>query len=192
MNYIQIENDVKNILSEKRFIHSQGVAKRAVELAKIYGENTELAKIIGIAHDIAKEMPKEQALKYAKENGIEFDEIEKNAPSLWHSKIGADIVEKKYGFTKDMSQAILYHTTGHVNMNTMDKIIYLADKTEENRTYIDLVNAVQIANNDLDEAMLYVAGISIEKSIRKKSLIHPDTIHLINKTIIESNNKNID
>lgn len=192
MNYIQIENDVKNILSEKRFIHSQGVAKRAVELAKIYGENTELARIIGIAHDIAKEMPQEQALKYAKENGIEFDEIEKNAPSLWHSKIGADIVEKKYGFTKDMSQAILYHTTGHVNMNTMDKIIYLADKTEENRTYIDLVNAVQIANKDLDEAMLYVAGISIEKSIRKKSLIHPDTIHLINKTIIESNNKNID
>lgn len=192
MNYVQIENDVKNILSEKRFIHSQGVAKRAVELAKIYGENAELARIIGIAHDIAKEMPKEQALKYAEENGIEFDEIEKNAPSLWHSKIGADIVEKKYGFTKDMSQAILYHTTGHVNMNTMDKIIYLADKTEENRTKINLKEAVEISNRDLDEGMLYIASFSINYSIGKKSLIHPDTIHLINKIIIESNNKSID
>lgn len=189
MNYEQIEEYIKSILSEKRYIHSRGVAKRAQELARIYGEDEEKAKLIGIAHDIAKEIPKEEALKYAKENGIEFDEIEKNEPGLWHSKIGADIVEKKFKFTEDMKQAILYHTTGNINMNTMDKIIYIADKTEENRTYPDLVNAREISNQNLDKGLLFVAKRVIEHSLAKNSLIHPDTINLMNKTIMDSNNK---
>jgi len=186
MEYEKIKQDIKNILSEKRYIHSLGVAKRAAELARIYGEDEEKARIIGITHDIAKEIPKEEAIKYANENQIIFDEIEKKEPGLWHSKIGADMVQKKYNFTQDMKQAILYHTTGHINMNTMDKIIYLADKTEENRTYEDLEKAIELSNTNLDEAILYVAGVAINKSIRKKSLIHPDTICLMNKIVIES------
>lgn len=116
-------------------------------------------------------MPKEEALKYANENGIKFDEIEKNEPALWHSKIGADIAEKKFGFSKDMKQSILYHTTGNINMNTMDKIIYIADKTEENRKSKNLIlnveKAIEISNKDLDQGVLYIAGISISYSIEK-------------------------
>lgn len=185
MNFEKINQDIKQILSEKRYKHSQGVSKRAVELAKIYGQDIEKAKIVGIAHDIAKEMPKEEAYKYAKENNIELDEIEKMEPSLLHSKIGAEICIKKYGFTQEMAQAIKYHTTGNINMNTFDKIIYIADKTEENRTYIDLQKAIELSNKNLDEAILYISTIAIEYSMRKESLIHPDTIHLINKIIMD-------
>lgn len=189
MKYEEVEKIVKETLSEKRYNHSVGVAKRAVELAKIYGEDIEKARIIGIAHDIAKQMPNEEAIKYVKENGIIFDEIEEKEPSLWHSKIGADIAIKKLGFTKEMAQAILYHTTGNVNMNTMDKIIYLADKTEEGRDYIDLDLAREISNTDIDEGVLYVAKVAIEYSLKKGGLIHPDTTDLINKLIKEKENK---
>lgn len=167
MEYEKIKEDIKNILSEKRYMHSLGVAKRAIELAKIYGEDARKAQIIGIAHDVAKEMPKEEAIEYVKQNGIIFDEIEKNETSLWHSKIGADIAKKRYGFSEDMAQAILYHTTGNINMNTMDKIIYVADKTEENRKFEDLKKAVEISNKDLDEGILYISELAIEKSMKK-------------------------
>lgn len=189
MNFEEIKEEVKKALSEKRFLHSLGVAKRAEELAGIYGEDIDKARIIGIAHDIAKEMKKEAAICYVKENGIIFDEIEKQEPALWHSKIGADIAKKKFGFTQDMAQAIVYHTTGNINMNTMDKIIYLADKTEEGRNYIDLEKAKKICDENLDEGMLYVAGVSIEYNIKKKSLIHLDTIHVINQIIMNRNKK---
>ena len=125
-------------------------------------------------------MPKEEAIKYAKENRIIFDEIEEKEPSLWHSKIGADIAIKKLGFTKEMAQAIVYHTTGHINMNNMDKIIYLADKTEEGRTFIDLELAKNISDEDLDKGVFYVAKFALTYSLNKNSLIHPDTVHLIN------------
>ena len=51
-----MENDLKNILSEKRYTHSLGVMKEAKLLAKIYGIDEETARLTGLAHDIAKEM----------------------------------------------------------------------------------------------------------------------------------------
>ena len=67
MEYKEIENDVKSVLSEYRFTHSLGVAKKAIELAKIYGVQEEIAKKVGIAHDIAKEMTDEEMIEYAKD-----------------------------------------------------------------------------------------------------------------------------
>lgn len=189
MNFEEIKEEVKKAMSEKRFKHSCGVAKRAAELARIYGIDEEVARKVGMAHDIAKEMPNDVAIEYVKDNNIIFDEIEKNEPALWHSKIGADIAKKKFGFTKEMAQAIVYHTTGSVNMSVLDKIIYLADKTEEGRTKINLEEAVNISNNDLDDGLLFVAKFMVEYSLKKNSLIHPDTIELINKIINEKKNK---
>jgi len=189
MNFDEIKEIVRNSMSEKRFKHSCGVAKRAAELARIYGIDEEVARKVGIAHDIAKEMPNDIAIKYVKENNIIFDEIEENEPALWHSKIGADIAKKNFGFTEEMAGAIVYHTTGSVNMNVLDKIIYLADKTEEGRTKINLEEAVKISNSNLDEGVLFVAKYSVEYSLKKNSLIHTDTIYLINKIINEKKNK---
>lgn len=189
MEYEQIEEIVKNSMSEKRYKHSQGVAKRAEELALIYGQDPKIAKLIGIAHDIAKEMPKEDAIKYAEENGIVFDKIEENEPGLWHSKLGANIAVKKFGFTNEMAQAILYHTTGNVNMSIIDKIIYVADKTDETRTYEQLEEGIKISNQDLEEGVLFCAKRAINYSMQKITLIHPDTIELINQIIMNRRNK---
>ncbi len=72
-----IKEDLKNILSEKRYNHSVGAAKAAAQLAKIYGEDEEVCALTALAHDIAKEIPNDQKLMYVKENNIEIDEIEK-------------------------------------------------------------------------------------------------------------------
>lgn len=188
MEFEFIKKEVEKRISPARMLHSYGVAKRAEELAKIYGENPQTARIVGIAHDIAKEMTKEEAIKYIQENQIILDEIEQFEYSLWHSKIGAKICEKEFGFTQEMSQAILYHTTGNVNMNQFDKIIYLADKTEENRNFIDLEKAIEISNTDLNGGIVYVSEIAIRYSMKKQSLIHPDTIHLRNELIKQKRN----
>lgn len=181
----KIRNDIQKILTEKRYNHSIGVAKKAEELAKKYNQNVQNAKLVGIAHDIAKQMEKEVAYEYANKHNIQFDEIEKNEPALVHSKIGASICKEKYNFTNEMAQAIMYHTTGHVKMTTFDKIIFLADKIEENRTNEDVEEIRKIAEENLDEAILYALRRSIKYTIDKKRLVHPDSINLMNKIIIE-------
>ena len=181
----KIKNDIQKILTEKRYNHSIGVAKKAEELAKKYNQNVQNAKLVGIAHDIAKQMEEEVAYEYANKHNIQFDEIEKNEPALVHSKIGASICKEKYNFTNEMTQAIMYHTTGHVKMTTFDKIIFLADKIEENRTNEDVEEIRKIAEENLDEAILYALRRSIKYTIDKKRLVHPDSINLMNKIIIE-------
>lgn len=187
MDFKTIEKEVQTILSEKRFKHSEGVAKRAVELAKVYGVDIEKARILGMVHDIAKEMSKEELYQYAEENEIQLDEIEKREPGIVHSKVGADIVKKKFGLDEQMINAIVYHTTGNVTMDLLAKVLFVADKTEEGRSYPDLEKAVAISAQDLDEAILYVCGVVINYNIKKRSLIHPDTIDLMNAIMMEKN-----
>jgi predicted HD superfamily hydrolase involved in NAD metabolism len=176
MNLEQIKEEVKQILSEERFIHSMGVMERAEELASIHGENVEVAKLVGITHDIAKELSKEEIENYIKENNIEVDEIEKKQPYLLHGKIGADMCGKKYNFNEYMKRAIAIHTTGDRNMTKLDKIVFLADKTEKNRPFEDIKEAIEICNKSLDEGMIYCLNIAIKQNIDRKRLIHPNTI----------------
>ena len=58
----RINNDIKNRLSEYRYKHSVGVMKMAGELAKFYNLDIQKARIIGLAHDIAKQMTDKEIL----------------------------------------------------------------------------------------------------------------------------------
>lgn len=182
----KILEDVKNTLSEKRYIHSIGVMKQAEYLAKKYGQDVEIAKAVGIAHDIAKELTEEEKIKYVEENKIEIDEIEKINIGLLHAKIGADICKKKYNFTEEMQNAIKYHTTGNENMDTLAKIIFVADKTEENRKYDDLQTVQKLADEDLDKCILYILDYMLVDNVKKQKTIHPDSIKIRNKILIEN------
>lgn len=187
MDYEKIKSDVKEILSEYRFIHSLGVAKKAVELAKIYGVNEEIAKIVGIVHDIAKEMTDEEMLEYARVNEIEVDEIERIKPSILHGKIGADIVVKKYGFNEEMANAIKWHTTGRKNMSMLEKIIYVSDKTEENRkgTRFNLEESRKISLENIDKAMIFLIDEITIYHINNNAIIHPETINTRNDLLLK-------
>ena len=58
---------IKNCLSEKRYNHSVCVMERCIEYAKIYGLDETKASLMGLLHDMAKEMPKEEKVKYCEE-----------------------------------------------------------------------------------------------------------------------------
>ena len=185
----KILEDVKNTLSEKRYIHSIGVMKQAEYLAKKYGQDVEIAKAVGIAHDIAKELTEEEKIKYVEENKIEIDEIEKINIGLLHAKIGADICKKKYNFTEEMQNAIKYHTVGNENMDLLAKIIFVADKTEEGRNYKkeekneQLQKVRELSKIDINEALLYEIDSSLIYTIQKHKLVHTDSILTRNKLL---------
>lgn len=187
MNLDEIIKDVKKYMSEKRYTHSLSVMKRIEELAKIYGVDIETAKKVGIAHDIAKEMTEEESFKYAKENDIYLDELEKEVPYLLHGKIGADMTKKLYGFTENMQKAIMYHTTGNPEMDMLAKILFAADKTEENRKFddFDIEYEREFANQNIDGAIIFMLEEGIKSHLNKKKLIHPDSLITRNTLLIE-------
>ena len=180
IDYNNLYNGIKEILSEKRFRHSEGVVKRAVEYAQIYNIDINTVKLVAIAHDIAKELKDEEYEQAIKKYNISIDEIEGKCKNLLHSKVGAYICKEKFGFTDDMVNAIKYHTTARENMSTLEKIIYLADATDPNRSYLDMDYYVGIISKDLNKGMVEILKWVIGKLIERDEYIHLDTIKSYN------------
>lgn len=171
-----IQKYLKENLSEKRYKHSIGVMKKAEELAQIYNVDLEEAKLAGLAHDIAKEMTKEEYIKYAQDNNIKLNKEDKEVTPVLHAIIGADICKNKYGFTKRMQNAIKYHSTGRARMNMLEKIIFIADKIEENRQFEGIERIRKLAQNNIDDAVKYFLDYTIEKCEKQKLPIHTQSI----------------
>lgn len=187
VQYEKLYNDVKNVLSEKRFNHSERVVKRALEYARVYNIDIEKVKLTAIAHDIAKEIPKEKIIDYCNNINnikVKLDDVEEKNLELAHGKIGAKICETKYGFTEDMVNAIKYHTTGRMGMSLFEKIIFLADSTEAGRNYDELEWLVDIAKKNINEAVVFVLKFNIEKTLKNNKLVHPNSIYAYNEMVM--------
>ncbi len=185
MELEEIQKYVKEHLSEKRYNHSLGVMERAKELAVKFGADIDTCAKIGIAHDVAKEIPEDEKIKYCIENDIEIDEIEKINASLLHAKIGKDIAMKQFGFSKEMGQAIENHTTGNKNMDLYSKILFIADRTSRDRNFEDLEYLKTLEDKGIDEAFLYILDKKIELQIKKRAPIHINGIIARNSLLKE-------
>lgn len=183
--YEQISNYIKNILSEKRYYHSECVAERCVELAKIYGVDPQKAKLVGIAHDVAKEMTAEEQIKYAIENQIELDKVELQNHKLLHSIIGAKICEKEFGFTEDMVTAVRNHTTGMPKMDMLSKVLFISDATGKDRTYDEAKQLYEIVLKDIDRAIYECLSSTIKEIIDRNLPLHINTVKTRNEYLMK-------
>ena len=185
----RIKSDLKENLTEYRYIHSLGVMEMAEELAKVYNVDVESARIAGLLHDIAKEMTKEESLEYVEKNNIAIDEVEKINVSLLHGKIGAHIAKTLYDVSEQIQKAIEYHTETSPSMDELAKIIYVSDKIERNRKSekFDLDAERELARIDLDGAVLFIIDASIEKLVKKEKLMHPTIVINVTKNLLNLN-----
>ena len=134
MVYIkEIEEDLKKILTKERFSHTLGVKKCAVELAEMYGADKNKAELAGLLHDCAKCLKTEDLKKYIKEKIKDIQENELKNYKTLHAPVGACLACEKYKIDDpEIISAIRWHTLGRVNMALLEKIVFLADKIEEN------------------------------------------------------------
>ncbi len=174
MNQIfsDIQEQLKETLGEKRFEHTQGVMYTAASLAMRYGIPMQQAQLAGLLHDCAKAIPDEEKLELCKKYGIIVSEVEKENPSLLHAKLGAYLAREKFGVAdEEILHAIYVHTTGEPGMNTLDKIIFIADYIEPNRdSQPNLEYVRKVAFWDLNQAMegiLYDTLKYLEQSEKK-------------------------
>ena len=179
-SFKEVYDEVEKRVSEQRLYHSKCVAIRCVELADKYGVDQESAKMIGIIHDIAKEMPHEEKIKYCTEHSLEIDEIERIYPGLLHGKIGAHIAKTEFGYSEDLCSAIRYHSTGKEKMSLLDKILYVADMSSLDRNFLDKDYIIKLADKNLDECVKYILKVGITELMEKNRKIHLNSVKALN------------
>ncbi len=187
MNLDEYKNLIKSKMSEHRFVHSVNVSKEARKLAKIYGADAEKAAIAGILHDITKEMPVEEQLKIITDSGIILDNVQKNAPKLWHGISGSIYIKENLDINDaDILNAIRYHTTGRAGMSLLEKIIFVADFTSQERTYKGVSTMRKKSRKTLDEAMLYGFKFTFSDLSKRELAIHPDELACYNEIVLSN------
>ncbi|MFV0344066.1 MAG: bis(5'-nucleosyl)-tetraphosphatase (symmetrical) YqeK [Anaerocolumna sp.] len=151
---------LSKVLTHKRFIHCLGVSDTCFSLAIRYDYPMEKAIMAGLLHDCAKDLTDEMFLSECFKYNIAVTEVEERRPDLLHAKLGAYYAANKYGIQdSEILSAIAYHTTGKPDMDLLEKILYVADYIEPNRSgeYIPNLNAIRkLAYVDLDKALYLI------------------------------------
>ena len=158
MDYAEIKKKLKKTQDKERYEHTKGVMYTAGCLAMAHGYDMEKAMLAGLLHDCAKCIPNEEKLSLCKEHNILVTPVEAENPFLLHAKLGALLAEIEYDITDpEILHAIKVHTTGEPDMNTLDKIIYIADYIEPCRNKAPNLEKVrEVAFHDLNACMAQI------------------------------------
>lgn len=178
---------LKQKVSEKRFLHSLAVADEAERLARLYGEDPSKARLTGLLHDICKDNNYSNQLQMIEKFGIILDIVEKSIPKLWHSLTGAAFLQHELGISdQDIINAVKYHSTARAGMSTLEKITYLADLTSADRKYPSTEIIRDALKVSLNKAMEVALGLSITELIKRKKLIHVNSVLAYNEILSEN------
>ncbi|MDD2495423.1 MAG: bis(5'-nucleosyl)-tetraphosphatase (symmetrical) YqeK, partial [Tissierellia bacterium] len=136
LNIEEIKLKLKNSVSSKIYEHCLRTMDESIKLAIKYDEDINKAKIAGLLHDCGKL-------------------INKNVGNLEHSILGAELAKNNYLIEDvDILNAIRYHTTGREAMTMLEKIVFIADKIEPNRSYPGVEEMRLLAYDNIDKAII--------------------------------------
>lgn len=124
----EIHTYLRSVLAEKRRVHTVGVYLTAKTLAEKNGADVNKAGLAALLHDVAK---------YLNPDDYEGFSCDQNCPSsVVHQFLGAYVAEKVLGISdEEVLGAIRWHTTGRPNMSFLEKIVFVADLLEPDRTF---------------------------------------------------------
>ncbi len=174
----QIIKVLSQKLREKRFVHTMGVADCAKQLAEKYGADPEKAYTAALLHDIVKEDTIEEMLDLCK--NLPIDDEMRETRALLHGPAGAEYAKRHFGIDADMYNACFYHTVGRENMSVLEKIVYLADVIEPNRTQPGVETLRVLAEEDLDKAVLQAMNNTIGYLEKNHMKVHKNSLNARN------------
>lgn len=149
----KLETVVVGLLKSNRVAHVLGCRDTAREMALRWGADPVDAARAGLLHDITKALDGPLQLTLCRAYGTMLDDFSRNNPKTLHAFTGSLVAERIFGENEAVVQAIRFHTTGKPAMNTLEKIIYVADYMEPNRKFDGVEKLRELAFSDLDAAL---------------------------------------
>ena len=96
-------------------------------------------------------------------------------PPVLHAMTGAALAREEFGVSDAVFGAIRWHTTGRPDMTPLEKIVYLADAIEPTRSYPAVEKLRELAEKDLDAAVLAAMERTLELLRTRGQEPCPDT-----------------
>ncbi len=148
-----LEQVVVGLLKPSRVAHVLGCRDTAVKLAQRWGADETDAARAALLHDITKALDGPLQFVLCRAYGKILDDFSLQNPKTLHALTGSMVAQRIFGENEAVVSAIRSHTTGKADMNTLEKIIYVADYMEPNRDFPGVEKLRQLAFSDIDQAL---------------------------------------
>lgn len=141
----QLDEHLRQSVSERRYLHSRGVAETTSRVLEHFGCNDwtrswngfDAPRFCGLAHDLAREMSDASLLEYCRKNNIYLSKEDIAAPVLAHGVVSADIAVSLVGrYPMSWYKALCVHTTGNAGMDDLALALFIADYIEPTRKFM--------------------------------------------------------
>ncbi|HIU87024.1 TPA: bis(5'-nucleosyl)-tetraphosphatase (symmetrical) YqeK [Candidatus Spyradomonas excrementavium] len=183
----EIKGWLKRNLNEERYEHTLGTADMAERLAEMLNLDKNKAKLAGLLHDCAKCFPNEKLLEIIHSKIPDVDECELLNYKTLHAPVSAYIAKEEFGVDDaEILSAIRWHTLAYCGMTDFEKIVFLADKIEENTrdlTFSGECLALLKEKNGLDKAMFKCFEATIKSLVDRRLAICHITIDVYNELL---------
>jgi nicotinate-nucleotide adenylyltransferase len=177
---VRLQEQVERVLSTKRFNHTLRVAQTARSLCKKYGLDEHLGYFAGMGHDLCKEMADEEILTMVTEAGRPLSPIEQDKPGLLHGWAAGRVLARDFAVQDEtVLEAVEYHTFGKAGMDPLAKVIFVADKIEPGRAYVNKEYLEKLRDLTLDELTVTVLEDNIEHLIHKGKRVAGESFELL-------------
>lgn len=187
-----IRSILPNHISGKRLLHTVSVEAEAEAIGKLFDlSEAEIYKLrcAALLHDLTKEKKLDGQIELCERFGIPYTDEDVKSPKVFHAFTGAFLARELFPDLVDETvfNGIKYHTTGREDMTLFEKIIYLADYIEPQRTFEDCVRLRELfysAENfditHLDKVLLVSFDMTLRCLIEENAPMHSATVRARN------------
>ncbi|MBI2887733.1 MAG: bis(5'-nucleosyl)-tetraphosphatase (symmetrical) YqeK [Chloroflexi bacterium] len=168
--------------------HLERASVLAADLARRWGVDPERAALAGYLHDIARAEPLEALAARARSYGLTVHPVEEALPVLLHGPVGAAQARTELGIEDgEVLAAVAWHSTGRWGMGALEKAVFLADKLDPEKEgyYPGLERLPELAQRDLDGAVLRYLEWQVGHILAQSGLLHPAAIEARNWLLLQ-------
>jgi len=166
--------------------HILRVEIEAERLARLHGADPERARLAALGHDLVRHKRGGELLDLADRYGITPDAVERAEPILVHGPVAARILTRDYGLDDaGVVAGVDCHTTARAGMSRIEQVLFVADKIEPEKIerYPVWQQVRDLAERDLDAAVLRYLDLQLEQAVRRGWLVHPRSLEARNQLL---------
>lgn len=177
---LYLETMIKGRMKKKRYQHTLSVAALTKEFCQCNGLNPMQGYIAGMMHDVAKEMPHQEAQELMKEH---FPSHLDQPEPIWHQWLSRYVCENEFLIEdKEILKAIEDHTTASTSMSLLGMCLYCADKLDPLRGY-DSSSQIMLCKHDIEAGFRNCLTDFYEFSTKKHRPIDPCFFEVYDKYV---------
>lgn len=132
-------------------------------------------------------MSNQELISHAARLGLPIGLVERHLPLLLHGPVGAEILrQEEHLRDQSLHQAVYWHTTAHPSLDSLGKVVFLADKLDPQKIkrYPYQPYLRELALADLGHAVLEFLSREIIPLTGQGQMVHPAMVEARNSFIL--------